>query len=324
MPLAAFAECTETSQLVRLAVLLHWELRQGKQGRLYAATLPAREQYANALLLSPEAILEFQDTKLQQRVMEVRAEAEMWHVELLKNSHLQGQPHFLPDLPDFLLVLTHVSSRTFVGQIGRKGSVALMVPFCDLINHEFEPSCNFGLLPRKMHFEIYTRRLANSGEELCISYGEGLTNYQLQVRYGFIVPGNPNDRIHLPTHPEQQDAASSSGLGIDPQQLQKAAKHLCETTHVKDSVARSRVESAEATLKAARWCGAALPAEAAAMAASAYEAHLGSLATTIEDDERLLDQGGTQSPFAAAVRYRLERKLLMRAALDLAVAVRDS
>lgn len=323
VPLAAFAECTETNQVVRLAVLLQWQLRQSMQGRLYAATLPAKEEYANALLLPPEAILEFQDAKLQQKVMEVRAEAESWHMELLRSSHLQDWPHLIPELPDFLLLLTHVSTRTFVGRVG-KGNVALMVPFGDLINHEFEPCCNFGLLPRKMHFEIYSRRCVSSGEELCISYGEQLTSYELQVRYGFIVPGNPNDSIDLPMNTEQQGAESSSGIGIDAKQLHQAATHLCATTYAKDSVAQRRVESAKATLKAARWLGAASPAEASAIAARAYKAHLGSFATTIEDDERLLNQGDLQGSLAAVVRFRLERKLLMRTALDLAVVTKDS
>lgn len=321
-PLIEFAVCTETNQAVRLAVLLHWQSRHGLQRSLNAALLPNIDEYTNALLLSEDAISELQDTNLQQMIMDLRAEAESWHNELLRNLHLQTQPYLVPELPDFLLALSHVSSRTFSCRIG-SGRVSLMVPIADLMNHDFDPCCNFTLLVRGKCLEVYTRQATKVGDELCISYGEELDNYQLQTRYGFIVPGNRNDSINLPCDLVQQCVAASSGMGIDTDQLCRSAKHLCATTYAQDAVGQRRIEAATATLKAACWSGAASPAEAAALAAIAYKAHLESFATTVNDDVDLLSQGSKGS-LAAAVRFRLERKLLTRAALDLVIATRDS
>jgi len=198
-PLAAFAARLDVPAAVRLAMLLHWEQQGGLYKSYYAEALPSREQYANALLLPPEAIPEFQDAKLEREIKEAREDAESSYSKLvLKDEQLQSEPSLIPDLPDFLLALTHVQTRAFDGEVGAGGAIGLMVPFCDLLNHEFDPNCNFELLPEEKYFKIQTRKSVPLDTELCISYGEDLDNYKLQVTYGFNLPGNRKDRVNLP------------------------------------------------------------------------------------------------------------------------------
>lgn len=85
-----------------------------------------------------------------------------------------------------------------------------------------------------------------------------------------------------------------------------------------------RTLAAKAELEKMRFPGTSSGAEAAAAAALAYQAYLKSFATSIDEDEVLLKQyEGEFGPLAAAVRFRLERKLLIKAALDLALTTEE-
>jgi len=93
--------------------------------------------------------------------------------------------------------LACVASRTFGadawGRTGAKeGLLGAFVPAADLLNHSFDPNCQFRLRADARVFEVFARRPLAAGEEACISYGEGLCNAQLRARYGFDVADNPN------------------------------------------------------------------------------------------------------------------------------------
>lgn len=47
-------------------------------------------------------------------------------------------------------------------------------------------------------FEVFARLPLSAGAEAVISYGETLSNAELQERYGFVVPGNPNGETKKP------------------------------------------------------------------------------------------------------------------------------
>ena len=60
----------------------------------------------------------------------------------------------------------------------------------------FNPNCEFRLRNEAGSFEVFARRGIAAGEEACISYGEELSNEELQERYGFSLgAANPNGDV---------------------------------------------------------------------------------------------------------------------------------
>jgi SET domain len=94
-----------------------------------------------------------------------------------------------------------VSSRAFclVGKAGLK--LVCMVPGHDLANHSHESNIQFRMLESTSSNEpahaIVTTRPVARGEQLCLCYGKEKSNDILLESYGFIVPGNINDRLEL-------------------------------------------------------------------------------------------------------------------------------
>ncbi|GFR49138.1 hypothetical protein Agub_g11155, partial [Astrephomene gubernaculifera] len=60
------------------------------------------------------------------------------------------------------------------------------------------------------------------GAEICISYGDGLDNVRLLLKYGFCTAGNPNDRLPLPP------GAAAVAARLDRRVLCSAAEKLAE------------------------------------------------------------------------------------------------
>merc|ERR1711862_449863 len=93
-----------------------------------------------------------------------------------------------------------------------------------------------------------------------ISYGEHLDNYNLQVKYGFSIPGNPNDRIHLSQDLVQQAVfehvnttwtTSGKKMRINAKNIRTAAEGLILLAE--DCAMHNRVAVAERALEAVRW-----------------------------------------------------------------------
>lgn len=75
--------------------------------------------------------------------------------------------------------------------------LSLMVPQADLANHAFHPNAVYALKPTQGLFELRSCTPIAAGQPICITYGTDKTNAELMRDYGFIVPGNPNDRLDL-------------------------------------------------------------------------------------------------------------------------------
>lgn len=102
------------------------------------------------------------------------------------------------------------------------GTISAFVPFADLANHSNDPSCEFALVadgvevaagdraageatasPSKRAASSWcfvlrprsTAGVIQAGTEACISYGSTLGSAQLLSSYGFVTPGNQNDRL---------------------------------------------------------------------------------------------------------------------------------
>lgn len=73
--------------------------------------------------------------------------------------------------------------------------LSLMVPQADLANHAFQPNAVYALKASQGIFELRSCSPIAAGQPICITYGTEKTNFELMRDYGFIVPGNPNDRL---------------------------------------------------------------------------------------------------------------------------------
>mmetsp|Transcript_12989 Transcript_12989/g.16965 ORF Transcript_12989/g.16965 Transcript_12989/m.16965 type:complete len:405 (+) Transcript_12989:119-1333(+) len=65
------------------------------------------------------------------------------------------------------------------------------VPFLDMCNHWVEPNADYKYNEETDSFDLVTLRPMQRGEEVFISYGNNLSNDDLFMRYGFVIPGNP-------------------------------------------------------------------------------------------------------------------------------------
>lgn len=145
------------------------------------------------------AVWQAADALLPGRSFSVAAAAELAEETLpvLSRGGLAG------DADSWLWALSCIASRTFGADAWtrgeRDGLLGLHVPVADLLNHGFEPNCQFRLRADAAQFEVFARRAINEGEEACITYGEDLSNDELLRRYGFTLgTANPNGDVTPP------------------------------------------------------------------------------------------------------------------------------
>lgn len=99
------------------------------------------------------------------------------------------------DLSESLWAISMVRSRTFSDDVGGE-SLTLMVPYCDLANHGGDQqNSTFCVSRDRLSFELRALESIPAGQEALISYGDAKPNSMLLRDYGFVVPGNPHDRI---------------------------------------------------------------------------------------------------------------------------------
>lgn len=83
-----------------------------------------------------------------------------------------------------------------------KKEINLILPLINIINHSFNNNCD--LIPtwdpiNKVSFVIIkANKDINLDEELSISYGDNLSNYELFLKYGFVEEENKNKFIEIP------------------------------------------------------------------------------------------------------------------------------
>ena len=89
--------------------------------------------------------------------------------------------------------LAVVTSRAF--RVRGPTQPAAMLPLIDMCNHSFQPNCS---LKASDNGDVQLVSLQNIGphQPLLLSYGN-LSNDFLLMDYGFVVPGNPFDRVQL-------------------------------------------------------------------------------------------------------------------------------
>ncbi|KAF5833829.1 hypothetical protein DUNSADRAFT_9738 [Dunaliella salina] len=181
----------------------------------YLALLPSEHEMCCLLNYSQEEAKELQ---LQQLMVEAKVQRE-WseYCHSYYFSKASGLYRFADSMEDSIWAASMVRSRTFSENVNGEG-ITLMVPYADLANHSFSHNSTFCVGQSRQNFELRSVVHIDKGVEAAISYGEAKCNYQLLRDYGFVVPGNPNDRI--PLHPsvlsfadDNSNNSSSSSSG---------------------------------------------------------------------------------------------------------------
>lgn len=86
----------------------------------------------------------------------------------------------------------------------------MMVPQVDLANHSFDSNAEWAANFTKGALSLTATQDIVEGEPICIDYGTDLDNTQLMRMFGFVVPGNPNDRLDFTAAQLHRNTADDS------------------------------------------------------------------------------------------------------------------
>lgn len=177
---------------------------------------------------SEEELLEIQGTQLLSTTDSVKeyVKGEFIKVEeeiILPNRHL-----FPPAVAvaDFLWAFGILRSRAFSGL---RGENLVLIPLADLVNHSpgiatEEPSWEIkakGLFSRELLFSLWTPVYLRSGEQVYIQYDLKKTNAELALDYGFIESSTSNRETYTltleisesdPFYDDKLDVAEANGM----------------------------------------------------------------------------------------------------------------
>ena len=174
-----------------------------------------------------------------------------------------------------------------------------MCPIIDSLNHDGKVSSSIEYEYFKDTFVVSTNRRYSKGSQIFISYGEK-TNEQLLQYYGFIEKENPHDVYKL----DAKIGGISVCLSVKPNgQLTKdTMEELEKNTTLRESVSGKFSEAVNYAI-----------VESARM-------ELDGKATSLEDDERLLNSPGmiASDRMALALAFRVSQKEILENALSLA------
>ncbi|GLI69471.1 hypothetical protein VaNZ11_014089, partial [Volvox africanus] len=204
---------------VRMTAWLLWvasELPDSPVWGPYLSSLPLVDEVTCLLNYGPHEARELQFKEL---VEEARSQHK-WALTVHQSYFgMEGELRRLrlaASLEDTLWAMSMVRTRTFSEDVNGEG-LTLMVPYADMANHSFQHNATFCMARDNKRFELRLLFSLVTGEEATICYGEGKPNFEVMRDYGFIVPGNPNDRITLSnqdTLPPLNGASLLEALGL--------------------------------------------------------------------------------------------------------------
>lgn len=85
----------------------------------------------------------------------------------------------------------------------------MMVPKVDLANHSFKSNADWEADFAKGIITLVATEDIAKGEPVCIDYGGDVDNTQLMRVFGFVVAGNPNDRLDFLLEQAQSQTADA-------------------------------------------------------------------------------------------------------------------
>nr|XP_015875028.2 protein PLASTID TRANSCRIPTIONALLY ACTIVE 14 isoform X2 [Ziziphus jujuba var. spinosa] len=286
----------ETDWDLRLACLLLYALDQKDNfWQLYGDFLPSADECTSLLLATEEDLLELQDPNLTSTMREQQERAlkfweKNWHSGVpLKIKRLARDPE------RFMWAVSIAQSRCISMQM-RIGALVqdanMLVPYADMLNHSFQPNCFF-------HWRFKDRML-----EVMINAGQ-------RIRKGDenpwdVIQFSGNARIHLDSF---LSVFNISGL---PEEYY----HNSRLSNSGDTFVDGAVIAAARTLPT--WSDGDVPPMPGMERRAVKELQeeclqmLGEFPTTSKQDQKILDSmPQARRTLAAAIKYRLHRKLFM-------------
>lgn len=170
--------------------------------QFYGDFLPGIEESTHLLLATEEELVELQDQNLASTIKHQQERVRSfwkknWHADVpwkLKR--------LAPDPERFLWAVSIAQSRciNMTMIIGAKKQEAnMLIPYADMINHSFQPTCSFRWRKKDRMLEVLidAGQSIKVGDEITISYMEKSPNDILMARYGFSSPVNTWESIEF-------------------------------------------------------------------------------------------------------------------------------
>ncbi|GIL48199.1 hypothetical protein Vafri_4886 [Volvox africanus] len=204
---------------VRMTAWLLWvasELPDSPVWGPYLSSLPPADEVTCLLNYGPDEARELQFKELVEEARSQHKWALTVHRSYFGTEGELRQLRLAARQEDTLWAMSMVRTRTFSEDVNGEG-LTLMVPYADMANHSFQHNATFCMARDNKRFELRLLFPLVKGEEATICYGEGKPNFEVMRDYGFITPGNPNDRITLPnqdTLPALNGASLLEALGL--------------------------------------------------------------------------------------------------------------
>ncbi|GAX81602.1 hypothetical protein CEUSTIGMA_g9030.t1 [Chlamydomonas eustigma] len=246
---------------VRMTALLMWTWkivsRKNEFWANYFTTVPSKEDLSCLLnYVNKEEEEELQLTELKVEALAQREWISWVHEKYFDpktgqlGSTLQGFKGLTP--ADTFWAASLVRTRTFSCEASGEW-LTVMVPYADLANHSFNNNATFELSASAgmnsedgwFQFRCTSDHGIKEGDEATISYGPCKSNHELIRDYGFVVPGNPNDILSLPTLLLKSDLARKSVKPLHSYTLMTALLGLVEDMPGVITAARGRDDHAK-------------------------------------------------------------------------------
>lgn len=330
--------CSGLKPWISVALFFLRERFKGEESKwkYYFDVLP--ESTDSTIYWSEEELLEIQGTQLLSTTLGVKEYVQNEFVKVEEEIILPNKPLFpFPiTLDDFFWAFGMLRSRAF-SRLRNQNLV--VIPFADLINHStkvttedhaYEVRGPAGLFSWDYLFQLRSPLSLKAGEQVFIQYDLNKSNADMALDYGFIEPSSGRDAFTLTLeisesdqfYADKLDIAELNGLGESSyfdikygQSLQTAMLQYLRLlalggtdAFLLESIFRNKV-----------WGFLELPVSRAneelicQVVRGACKSALSGYHTTIEEDEKLLEEGNLSSRLATAVGVRRgEKKVLQQ------------
>ncbi|XP_010523473.1 PREDICTED: fructose-bisphosphate aldolase-lysine N-methyltransferase, chloroplastic [Tarenaya hassleriana] len=314
--------------------LIREKLREDSPWRGYMDVLP--ESTDSAVFWSEEELAELQGTQLLSTTLGVKDYLENEFTKLEEEILLPNQ-HLFPSriaLNDFIWAFGILRSRAFSRL---RGQNLVLIPLADLVNHSVAITSEdyayeikgAGLFSRDLLFSLRAPVSVKAGEQVFIQYDLNKSNAELALDYGFVEP-NPNRNSYTltleipesdPFFGDKLDIAETNGVAetayFDIVEGQTLPAGMLQYLRL---VALGGADAflLESIFRNAIWGHLDLPVSRAneelicRVVRDACKLALSGYGTSIEEDEKLLEEGKLSPRMEIAIKIRAGEKRVLQ------------
>ncbi|KMZ71059.1 [Fructose-bisphosphate aldolase]-lysine N-methyltransferase,chloroplastic [Zostera marina] len=288
------------------------------------------------LFWSEEDLLEIKGTQLLQTTLGLK-EYIKFEFQRVEEDVILPNKHMFPStfsLPDFFWAFGILRSRAFP----RLGDYDLsLIPLADFINHGSGITTRYcpweigtkGIFSQKLFFSLKTPVYVKAGDQVFIQYDLDKSNAELALDYGFI-ENNPNRNTYTltleiaesdPFYDDKLDIAESNGMGktayFDIVLGQPLPTQMLPYLRLA-ALGGTDAFLLESIFRKPVWDHLELPVSQSneeficKVIRKACESALSAHQTTIEQDERIMEQGNLDPRLGIAVGIRIGEKKILK------------